>query len=242
MLEIVSKSEPAAGPARAKSPTFKANHAYQILKQRILEGVYAPGDWLRLSQIARELSLSEMPIREALRFLQKDGLVVLHLNRGAQVAQMSMAHSYEIVETRMHLEKLAAVSATPHHTEKTIREMAGILQDMRQLRSRPADFALKNRAFCTALFQTCPNKFLIRHIQELWDLGWQHSTIMIYRYLGGERLEGSLKENRQMLDGIKRKDPEQVGATYDARIKLTLEAWRHAADEEASRLLVQTGD
>jgi len=66
--------------------------------------------------LARDFSLSEMPIQEALRLLQKDGLVVLHRHRGAQVAELSLARGYEIVETRLFLEKAAALAAVPFHT------------------------------------------------------------------------------------------------------------------------------
>jgi DNA-binding GntR family transcriptional regulator len=86
------------------------------LKRRILDGTYPPGDWLRLSQLARDFSVSEMPIREALRLLQKDGLIVLHRHRGAQVAELTLAGGYEIVETRLFLEKAAALSVMPFHT------------------------------------------------------------------------------------------------------------------------------
>ena len=99
-----------AGGERA---AFKAGAVYETLKRRILDGVHPPGDWLRLSQLARDFSLSEMPVREALRLLQKDELVVLHRYRGAQVAQLSMARGYEIVETRLLLEKAAALAAVP---------------------------------------------------------------------------------------------------------------------------------
>src|SRR5689334_12340126 len=73
--------------------TFKAGAVYETLKRRILDGIYPPGDWLRLSQLARDFSLSEMPIREALRLLQKDGLVVLRRYRGAQVVELSMVRA-----------------------------------------------------------------------------------------------------------------------------------------------------
>jgi len=72
-----------AGDAAGEKATFKAGAVYETLKRRILDGTYPPGDWLRLSQLARDFSLSEMPIREALRLVQKDGLVVLHRHRGA---------------------------------------------------------------------------------------------------------------------------------------------------------------
>jgi DNA-binding FadR family transcriptional regulator len=82
-----------AGDAAGEKATFKAGAVYETLKRRILDGTYPPGDWLRLSQLARDFSLSEMPIREALRLLQKDGLVVLHRHRGAQVAELSLARA-----------------------------------------------------------------------------------------------------------------------------------------------------
>src|SRR5918911_288126 len=80
-----------AAAAPAGAPQFsKAGFAYDPLRRRILDGGYRPGDRLRLTQIARELSLSEMPVREALRLLQKDGLVVMELHRGAHVAELSL--------------------------------------------------------------------------------------------------------------------------------------------------------
>jgi DNA-binding transcriptional MocR family regulator len=66
-----------AGDAAGEKATLKAGAVYDTLQRRILDGVYPPGDWLRLSQLARDFSVSEMPIREALRLLQKDGFVVL---------------------------------------------------------------------------------------------------------------------------------------------------------------------
>jgi DNA-binding GntR family transcriptional regulator len=229
----VLKIKPAAGSAVAHVATFKANHAYRIIKRRILDGTYAPGDWLRLSQLARDLSLSEMPIREALRLLQKDGLVVLHLNRGAQVATLSLTRGFEIVETRMHLEKVAAVSSTCHHTARSIREMEKHISTLQLIAESPEEFAIHNREFCTALFRPCPNKFLSQHIQELWDQVWQYSTTMVYRYLDVARIEGTLSENRNALEGIKQKDASKVAAVFDERIGVSLDAWRQAADKEA---------
>src|SRR5277367_6745267 len=58
--------------ATAIAPQFsKAGFAYETLRRQILDGGYHPGDRLRLAQIARQLALSEMPVREALRLLQR---------------------------------------------------------------------------------------------------------------------------------------------------------------------------
>jgi DNA-binding GntR family transcriptional regulator len=207
---------------------FKAGAVYESLKRRILDGTYAPGDWLRLSQLARDFSLSEMPIREALRLLQKDGLVVLHRHRGAQVAELSLARGYEIVETRLYLEKAAALAAVPFHTPASQGAMAASIRAMEPLIGNPGEFALENRRFCTLLFEPSPNRFMADLIQELWDQVWQHSTTLIYMFLG-DRLTGSIEENRRLLASVAATDLPMIGAIFDDRIRLTLDAWRRAA-------------
>jgi DNA-binding GntR family transcriptional regulator len=221
-----------AGDAAGEKATFKAGAVYETLKRRILDGTYPPGDWLRLSQLARDFSLSEMPIREALRLLQKDGLVVLHRHRGAQVAEVSLARGYEIVETRLFLEKAAALSAVPFHTPASQRAMAASIRTMETLIGKPGEFALENRRFCTLLFEPSPNQFMVNLIQDLWDQVWQHSTTLIYMFLG-DRLTGSIEENRRLLTAVKAQDLPMVSAIFDDRIRLTLDAWRRAADAAA---------
>jgi DNA-binding GntR family transcriptional regulator len=223
-----AKTRPVSSEPGEKA-TFKAGAVYETLKRRILDGIHAPGDWLRLSQLARDFSLSEMPIREALRLLQKDGLVVLHRYRGAQVAELSLARSYEIVETRLFLEKAAALSAVPFHTPVSQQAMAASVRTMETLIGKPGEFAVENRRFCTLLFEPSPNQFMVDLIQDLWDQVWQHSTTLIYMFLG-DRLRRSIDENRQLLMGVEAKDLPMIGAIFDDRIRLTLEAWRRAAD------------
>ena len=207
--------------------TFKASLVYELLKQRILNGEYPPGEWLRLSQLAREFSLSEMPIREALRVLQKDGLVALHLHRGAQVVELSLARGYEIVETRLYLERAAAITGAEFHTPESRQAMAASIETMRALTQRSSEFARENRRFCTLLYEPCPNRFMVKHIQDLWDQVWQHSTSLIYGFLGN-RTTDSIDENSQILAAVEAKDLREIGAIFDDRIRLTLDAWRRA--------------
>ena len=207
--------------------TFKASLVYELLKQRILNGEYPPGEWLRLSQLAREFALSEMPIREALRVLQKDGLVALHLHRGAQVVELSLARGYEIVETRLYLERAAAITAAEFHTVESRRAMAASIETMRALTQRPSEFARENRKFCTLLYEPSPNHFMVRHIQDLWDQVWQHSTSLIYGFLGN-RITDSIDENSKILAAVEAKDLREIGTIFDDRIRLTLDAWRRA--------------
>jgi DNA-binding GntR family transcriptional regulator len=233
VAEVASRAmSNAADDIAGERAIFKAGAVYETLKRRILDGIYPPGDWLRLSQLARDFSLSEMPIREALRLLQKDGLVVLRRYRGAQVAELSMVRGYEIVETRLLLEKAAALAAVPFHTPQSQRAMAASIRTMSTLVEKPDDFARENRRFCTLLFEPSPNQFMVKTIQDLWDQVWQHSTTLVYAFLGDDRLTGSIAENRRLLAGVKANDLSMIGSVFDDRIRLTLDAWRRAAGQQ----------
>jgi hypothetical protein len=80
-----------------------------------------------------------MPIREALRMLQRDGLVEFESHRGAAVANVTWERVYEAVFVRMHLEVLAVREATPWHTEASVRGARERIDRMDELvRDRPA--------------------------------------------------------------------------------------------------------
>jgi len=75
---------------------------------------------------------------------------------------------------------------------------------------------------------------MVKTIQDLWDQVWQHSTTLIYAFLGDDRLTGSIEENRRLLAGVKAQDQTLIGTIFDDRICLTLDAWRRAAAERAA--------
>jgi hypothetical protein len=68
---------------------------------------------------------------------------------------------------------------------------------------------------------------MVNLIQELWDQVWQHSTTLIYIFLG-DRLTGSIDENRRLLAGVKAKHLPMISGIFDKRIRLTLKAWRRS--------------
>lgn len=116
----------AAEGQSASTPELVA-HA---LREAILGGLYAPGQPLRQDTIAAALGLSKIPVREALRRLEAEGLVVLHPNRGAVVAPLVAAEAQEIAEIRIALETLALRLALPNLAPRDLRLAAGLLDDL----------------------------------------------------------------------------------------------------------------
>ena len=152
----------------------KADMVYARLKTMIYEGEVSAGERLRLGQLAGRLGVSEMPIREALRMLQRDGLVEIESHRGAAVANVTWERVYEAVFVRMHLEVLAVREATPWHTEASIRRAREMIDRMDELvrDRRYEDFSEANRELHRHLWSPCPIELLKEEIDALWDRIW----------------------------------------------------------------------
>lgn len=225
MSLVLDRTKPAE---ESRQPGFsKAQHAYAVLRGEILDGAYQPGEWLRLSRIAERLNLSEMPVREALRLLEKDGLVTIHLHRGAQVAPLSFERALEITEARMCLECMAAIGATPWHDEASLRALRGSLAELRRVADDLVEFAVRNREFANKVYAKCPNTFLREHIQYLWDQVWQYSSTAVFEVMR-HRVEDSLRENGEIIQAVAEKRPDKVQAVYTVRLQRSVDAWTRA--------------
>src|SRR5262245_64496864 len=108
--------------------TTKTEWVYQQLRARILGGGDKLDPRLRLTALAREFQISEMPVREALRMLQRDGLVRMENHRGATIVNLSWERAAEIVSMRMHLEVLALREAAGRHSPREIEEIGELLR------------------------------------------------------------------------------------------------------------------
>jgi DNA-binding GntR family transcriptional regulator len=103
--------------ASATAAVAGAAHAYEQVRGAIVEGRYSPGDRLVEARIAAELGLSRTPVREALRLLQAEGLVVSERNRGAMVRPLSPTEVDDLYGLRIRLESYAVELATERATE-----------------------------------------------------------------------------------------------------------------------------
>lgn len=104
-----------AGPASPFRPLYE--EAYQALRDAIFDGRLVPGERIVEAEIARQMAISRAPIREAIRKLERDGLVQYLPRRGAVVVKLSRDEVRDIYYLRAHLEayaiRLAAIRSTP---------------------------------------------------------------------------------------------------------------------------------
>ena len=94
---------------------------FNTLRQAILKGELAPGERLMEIQLADRLGVSRTPIREAIRKLELEGLVLMIPRKGAEVAKISEKNLRDVLEVRRSLEELAAELACQRMTEEEVR-------------------------------------------------------------------------------------------------------------------------
>ena len=108
----------------------KSKEVFQILREAILSGELQPGESLKEAHLARQLHVSQVPVREALLQLEHLGLVVRVQDKGTTVTKLSRAGMVELLEVRAHLEDLAFRLAARHLTEKGKKELRDCVADL----------------------------------------------------------------------------------------------------------------
>jgi DNA-binding GntR family transcriptional regulator len=111
-----------------------AAHAYARVRAAIVENRYAPGQRLVEQRIAEELGLSRTPVREALRMLEVEGLVVSERNRGAMVRPLSATEIVDVYGLRIRLEAYAVEAATVRATEAELGQLVAAADTFGEVR------------------------------------------------------------------------------------------------------------
>ncbi len=157
----------------AAIPRTLADSAVAILHEAILTGDFAPGERLRIEDLAARLSMSPMPIREALRELDARGLVVHTPHRGAKVAELSVEDLAETMDVRLSLETLAVSHAAERFTDADAKTAAEHLDAWyRAKRGKDAQQArLAHAQFHFALYGAAGSRWLLRSIRPVWENG-----------------------------------------------------------------------
>lgn len=207
------------GPADAQT---LASTVGARLRSLILDGSLAPGTILRLAPLASSLGVSVMPVREALRRLEAEGLVVVAPRRGASVAELSVEDAEEIYTLRIALESLCAGRAAERLTEADLVDLERRFAEMEEAeKSTDLDaFIEADHAFHSYLYGLSGRPRLIRMICELQDRSRRYLPSL---YEAWQMVEDPLEAHRPLLDAILARDSTRVEA-------LTREHMKQAAD------------
>lgn len=181
------------------SELSKSQRAYRFIRERIDGGRYVPGYRLVLGAIARELDVSVVPVREAIRLLEAEGLVTFERNVGAQVALIKETEYLHTMQTLSVVEGAATALSAPHITPDHIRRAREANERMRRTLDEfdPVRFTALNLEFHAVLFEECPNP----HLLDLVHRGWNRMKALrdsSFSFVPG-RAHESVEEHERIL-------------------------------------------
>jgi DNA-binding GntR family transcriptional regulator len=190
----------------------KADAAYGELRARILDGTLGPGTLLDQRVLAESYAISTTPIREALRRLEAEQLVVVKAHRVPRVAPLSSQELDHLFAVRLELDplaaELAASTASPTHRAQ-----------VRSILERPissdADQVARNREFHRSIYQGCGNPVLVQILDSLWTRCDRYRFLL----LSPDGLHPQEdKEHRAMVDALDADDAQALRELVRAHI------------------------
>lgn len=190
-----------------------ADRITTLLRDDIIRGAMPPGALLYQEELAARFQTSRMPVREGLKRLAQEGLVLLPANKTAQVAPLDPAAFSEVNEMRAVAEGLALRHAIPELSNRQI-DRAEALQDQAEAAGL-AQFAQLNRDFHMALLAPCGRPRLLAHIASLNDLSQRYFQIVATQL---DYAAPSHAEHRDLLAACRARDVDTACALLDRHI------------------------
>ncbi len=181
-----------------------------FLEKLIIEGDLKPRERLIENEISHAIEVSRPPIREALRALEGEGLVVSLPNRGVTVVEITEKDVQNVYLIRANLESLAVKLATANFTIEDFDLLESIYSQMVQKTGEGdlSSYFLMNREFHETILRAADNEQLTRILK---NLGKQTMPFRFFIISTPGMLQKSLDNHRSLLDAMRARDAERAG-------------------------------
>ncbi len=180
-------------------------------------GVISPGTRMMEVELAEEMGVSRTPVREAIRKLEKEGMISIEPRRGAYASSLSNQDMVDILEVRQTMEGLAADLATVRFTEDQKKELLEVSEAFNQAVASGdmEQMIALDTLFHHLIVEGTGNKLLAVMVSQLQDM------VLRFRYLYYDdfrRAEKMPEEHKEILDAIFDGDPNKAKEAADNHI------------------------
>ncbi|MBC2778920.1 GntR family transcriptional regulator [Parasphingopyxis marina] len=190
---------------KAKSTNMPLLIADRI-RSAIVKGQLAPGVHLGQMQIAEQFTASRVPVREALKLLAAEGIIVHDPNRGFFVAAISASEAQQLYRLR-HLLEGELLKSIPWPDKTQLAALETRIEELEQLLKkgdRPS-WVLRHREFHKALFELSDRDVIVRECLRMWMLTDRYRSLLPGPQASGDERRGPTDE-RKILAALKAKD------------------------------------
>jgi DNA-binding GntR family transcriptional regulator len=189
------------------------------LREAILHGAYPPGTRLRQEELAAQYGASRVPVREALRMLEAEGLVTTVANTGAWIARLSLDECVELYQVRERIEPLLLRYSMPHLASEQIDRLAELVEEMRRANDVERFLAL-DRQFHLGSYVGADTTFLGPTVERLWNTT-QHYRRAFTRLLDRESNRIVHDEHHMLVTALREGDPDEAERVLFGHIRRT---------------------
>ena len=191
---------------------------FNTLRQAILYGKLQPGERLMEITLANQLGVSRTPVREAIRKLEIEGLVLMIPRKGAQVAPITEKDLNDVLEVRLGLEELAMHCACERVDSEQLRAISNAQKKFEtSLKTNGlADLAKADEDFHELIYQATSNRRLIQMINNLREQMYRYRIEYLKDLNVGETLND---EHKELYNALRERDADRALKCMKRHIK-----------------------
>lgn len=225
---------PLATPRTARHRT-KQEFVYRTLRDSVMKCDLKPGERLVIDDLARRLSVSAIPVREALQILQSEGLVVTVPHVGATVAPISRESITEVFTVMEGLETVATRTASQRVTADDLDALGGIVEDMdRALASRRYEqWADLNRRFHLAISRMAGMPMLHEMTERALD-HWERVRRYFFSGVLVHRVDEAQREHHVFVEAMRARDISRLETMVRQHNRGALDAYTTYLESHAN--------
>lgn len=187
----------------------KKEIVYDEIRSAILTGKYKPGSRLVIDELAIQLGVSQIPIREAMRQLEADGFVTIEPYVGATITETNAEFIFEVFALLESMEVISSRAACQNMNNDDIEQVKRIIKEMDSCLHNADEWARKNADLHLFICECAKTQLVMKMMKKVLD----HWDRLRQQYLSGmpsNRLENAQKEHKLILDAMIKRDPDEV--------------------------------
>lgn len=206
--------------------TTSADYAYQELRHKIITKQLKPGQRLPEVNIAVQMGVSRTPVREALRRLSSEGLVIIIPNSGARLASPTVKEMEDTFRVREMLECLSVASAAERVQERHLRRLEElVLDEARAVEEKNLEFYLEAyEGFHRTMAEASSNRVLADYVENI--LARTNAYVVFYDPFYEQDENPTTGEHRSIVSALARRDAELAVDLMRAHLRRSVSCLR----------------